>query len=88
MLSVKLLLSPKFMLGAAGGYLLGARAGRAQYDRMIAAARKTNGRLMRRAHDCGVEVMEKVKDKAPFDWDHACDTAPANGRPLHVSGRG
>jgi hypothetical protein len=57
-----------FLLGAAAGYVLGAKAGRARYDQIVRTYRKVADHPMVQgaAGVVRAEVGEKVGDKVPF----------------------
>ncbi|WP_236796188.1 hypothetical protein [Amycolatopsis sp. GM8] len=57
-----------FLLGAAVGYVLGAKAGRARYDQIVRTYRKVADHPMVQgaAGVARAKVGEKVGDKVPF----------------------
>lgn len=57
-----------FLLGAAVGYVLGAKAGRARYDQIVRTYRKVVDHPMVQgaAGVARAKVGEKVGDKVPF----------------------
>jgi hypothetical protein len=86
---MKWMFSPKFVAGAAVGYLFGTRAGREQYDRIMARVDTTKGQVLEqarehgsevidKARDRGAEVVEKVKEHSPFGPDS--EAHPATDR--------
>ena len=114
MFAMKWMFSPKFVAGAAVGYLFGARAGREQYDKIMSKVNVRKDQMTAQARETGAAVLDKVKDKTPFGSDGAqdpagrhagrtaglggeadssaprgaADSAAANAKVMHASGRG
>jgi hypothetical protein len=62
MFPIKLMFSVKFLTGAAVGYLLGARAGREQYDRVLAKVDAGKDQMVQQVREHGGEVIEKARE--------------------------
>ncbi|MFI5889882.1 hypothetical protein ACIA5D_07145 [Actinoplanes sp. NPDC051513] len=65
----------KLAAGLAVGYVLGARAGREQYERIAASARRLSG------SPTVEQTKQKAKDAATAKLDRAADRAGSTRRP-------
>lgn len=85
-----------FLAGAAAGYVLGAKAGREQYEKIMAAAKQVNENpKIQQAVDTmthkGTEIIgdakDKIGDKVPGARQSAGDesSAPSNGTSASAS---
>jgi hypothetical protein len=74
-----------FLLGAAVGYVFGAKAGRARYDQMVRTYRKVADHPMVQgaAGVVRAKVGEKVGDKVPFIRPQSRDGHRASGTQVH-----
>ncbi len=95
MFAMKWMCSVKFLIGAMVGYVLGARAGREQYDKLMSKVDSGKDQLTQQARESGAAVIDRIKDKTPFgsEGEENRDRGPArsaqaNGRVVHASGRG
>jgi hypothetical protein len=73
MFGMKLMFSPKFLTGAAVGSVIGMRAGREPYDKLMAKVNAGKDQMTEQARAGGAAIVDKAKDTGAEAIDKAKD---------------